>query len=130
VSAPAIPPLVIVDDDDDLRSTLANLLAAEGYKVAAFGDARTALAALEDGQRPFLILLDLMMPGMSGWEFRAAQLEHAALASIPVVVVTAARMLNDHQGALSGLEILRKPFDLDVLLALVDRYAGRARDRR
>ena len=130
MSAPPIPPLVIVDDDDDLRSTLAHLLTAEGYKVAAFGDGRTALAALQNGQRPFLILLDLMMPGMSGWEFRAAQLEHAALASIPVVVVTAARMLNDHQQALSGVEILRKPFDLEVLLALVDRYAGRARDGR
>ena len=131
MSARAISPVLIVDDDDDLRSTLADLLAAEGYKVAAFGDARSALAALEDGQRPFLILLDLMMPGMSGWEFRAAQLERAALASIPVVLVTAAtRMLNHDGHALSGLEILRKPFDLDVLLALVDRYAGRARDGR
>jgi CheY-like chemotaxis protein len=133
VSAAVTAPLVIVDDDDDLRSTLVDVLAAQGYEVAAFGDARAALAALaalEDGQRPFLILLDLMMPGMSGWEFRAAQLEQAALASIPVVVVTAATVMNDGARTLSDIEILRKPFDLDTLLAVVDRYAARARDGR
>ncbi len=95
MSVPASLPLMIVDDDDDLRNTLADIMTAQGYQVAAFGDARAALAALEDGQTPFLILLDLMMPGMSGWEFRAAQLENPTLAPIPVVVVTAANALSD-----------------------------------
>ena len=130
MSAPAELPLMIVDDDDDLRQTLANVIAAYGYKVTAFGDARVALAALEDGQTPFLILLDLMMPGMSGWEFRAAQLENASLASIPVVVVTAANVASHGMPTLPDVEILRKPFDLDRLLAIIERYGGAARVRR
>ena len=127
MSAPATPPLMIVDDDDDLRRTLANVIAACGYKVTAFGDARSALAALEDGQTPFLILLDLMMPGMSGWEFRAAQLGNAALALIPVVVVTAANVASHGMPTLPDVEILYKPFDLDRLLTLIERYAARVR---
>ena len=130
MSAAAELPLMIVDDDDDLRQTLANVIAVYGYTVTAFGDARAALAALEDGQTPFLILLDLMMPGMSGWEFRAAQLKNASLASIPVVVVTAANVASHGMPTLPDVEILRKPFDLDRLLAIIERYGGAARVRR
>jgi CheY-like chemotaxis protein len=128
VSAPELP-LMIVDDDDDLRQTLAHVLTVYGYNVTAFGDPRAALAALEDGQAPFLILLDLMMPGMSGWEFRAAQLNNATLASIPVVVVTAANVASHGMPTLPDVEILRKPFDLDELLTIIERYAAVARLR-
>src|SRR5262245_63632813 len=103
-------PLMIVDDDDDLRDALATIMTAQGYKVAAFADARAALAALEGGQTPFLILLDLMMPGMSGWEFREAQRKNPRLTSIPVVVVTAASTFFDGAATLPDTEILRKPF--------------------
>ncbi|RPI06306.1 MAG: response regulator [Actinobacteria bacterium] len=130
MSIPVNRSLMIIDDDDDLRTILADILTTQGFMVAAFGQARTALAALEVGQAPFLILLDLMMPGMSGWEFRAAQLENARLARIPVVVVTAANILNEGAGSLPDVEILRKPFDLDTLLAVVDRYAAAARASR
>ena len=99
-------------------------MTAQGYEVAAFGDARAALAALEGGVTPFLILLDLMMPGMSGWEFRAAQLENATLASIPVVVVTAAGHLSDAARTLSSVEVLHKPFAFEILLPVVARYAA------
>jgi CheY-like chemotaxis protein len=116
--------LMIVDDDDDLRDALADVMTAQGYEVAAFADARVALAALEAGATPFLILLDLMMPGMSGWEFRAAQLENPTLALIPVVVVTAAGNVSDGARTLSSVEVLRKPFALEILLPLVARYAA------
>ena len=119
--------LMIVDDDDDLRDALADVMTAQGYEVAAFADARAALAALEAGATPFLILLDLMMPGMSGWEFRAAQLESPALALIPVVVVTAAGNLSDGARALSSVEVLHKPFTLETLLPVVARYAAAPR---
>jgi DNA-binding response OmpR family regulator len=125
----ASSPLMIVDDDDDLRNTLADIMSAQGYEVAAFGDARAALAALEDGRTPFLILLDLMMPGMSGWEFRVAQLENATLAPVPVVIVTAANELSDGVHTLSDIEILHKPFDLDTLFAVVNRYEAAVRAR-
>jgi CheY-like chemotaxis protein len=130
VSAPVgLPLMMIIDDDDDLRDALADIMTAHGYEVGAFGDARAALAALEDGRTPFLILLDLMMPGMSGWEFRAVQLANPKLASIPVVVVTAATAFSDGGLTLSDVETLRKPFELNSLLTLVDRYATTARAR-
>jgi len=117
-------PLMIVDDDEDLRDALADIMSLQGYEVAAFGDARAALSALEGGVRPFLILLDLMMPGMSGWEFRAAQLENPTLALIPVVVVTAAGHLSTAVRTLSNVEVLHKPFTLEILLQVVARYAA------
>ena len=118
--------LMIIDDDDDLRSALAFIMSAHGYQVAAFGDARRALDALETGAPPFVILLDLMMAGMSGWEFRAAQLEHVTLSAIPVVILTAANTLTDGVHTLSDVQIMEKPFALDALLALVARYAAAA----
>jgi CheY-like chemotaxis protein len=129
MSSPTSLPLMIVDDDDDMRDTIADIISAQGYTVAAFADARAALAALEGGQTPFLILLDLMMPGMSGWEFRAAQLKNQRLARIPIVVVTAASTFVNGVPTLPDIEILRKPFELDTLLTLVDRYAAAAPPR-
>jgi CheY-like chemotaxis protein len=64
-----------------------------------------------------------MMAGMSGWEFRAAQLENAKLSPIPVVILTAANTLTDRVHTLSDVEIVEKPFALDALLTLVGRYA-------
>ena len=119
--------LMIIDDDDDLRNALSLIMSAHGYEVAAFGDARRALGALETGGPPFLILLDLMMAGMSGWEFRAAQLANVTLSAIPVVILTAANTLTDGVHTLSDVEIVEKPFALDALLSLVARYAAAAR---
>lgn len=119
--------LMIIDDDDDLRNALAFIMSTQGYEVAAFGDARKALDALETGAPPFLILLDLMMAGMSGWEFRAAQLASVTLSAIPIVILTAANTLTDGVHTLSDVEIVEKPFALDPLLALVARYAAAAR---
>jgi CheY-like chemotaxis protein len=125
MNATATPPLMIIDDDDDLRNALAFIMTEQGYEVAAFGDARAALDALERAPAPFLILLDLMMAGMSGWEFRANQLRNPKLTAIPVVVLTAANTLSDGSQTLSDVEILEKPFPLDTLLNVVGRYAAR-----
>ena len=107
--------LMIIDDDDDLRNALTFMMSAHGYRVAAFGDARRALGVLETGAPPFLILLDLMMAGMSGWEFRAAQLASVKLRAIPVVILTAANTLTDGVHTLSDVEIVEKPFAPDAL---------------
>jgi CheY-like chemotaxis protein len=64
-----------------------------------------------------------MMAGMSGWEFRAAQLKNPKLTEIPVVVLTAANALSDGSSTLSAVEVLEKPFALDALLTVVQRYA-------
>ena len=118
-------PLMIIDDDDDLRNALSFIMSAQGYAVTAFGDARRALRALDSGPLPFVILLDLMMAGMSGWEFRAAQLASTRLNPIPVVVLTAANTLSDGVHTVSDVEIVAKPFALDELLEVVGRYANR-----
>jgi len=129
VSASSRLPLMIIDDDNDLRDALVDIMVAEGYEVAPFDDAGEALTALEHGLTPFLILLDLMMPGMSGWEFRAAQLENPRLAAIPVVVVTAATSVGEERRTLGDVAIVRKPFALDTLLPLVVQHADAARLR-
>src|SRR5687767_2508159 len=81
--------VLVVDDDPSLREILHTALTDEGYEAQTATDGNHALATLRIW-RPDLIVLDLMMPGMSGWSFRRALLADASLASIPVVVVTAA----------------------------------------
>jgi CheY-like chemotaxis protein len=109
--------VLVVDDDRDIRELLVELLASEGYEVASAPDGRRALAEAR-ARRPDVILLDLMMPVMSGWEFREAQLRDPALADIPVVVVTA------FEESLDGTELLRKPFLVEDVLDAVQRLAA------
>ena len=117
-------PIFVVDDDLDLREVIGDLLVDEGYPTRLFENGRAALDVLRDGVRPRLILLDLMMPEMNGWEFRAEQLRDAALRSIPVVVMTASRNFDDE--AFEQAEILFKPVGVAEILAAVERNALRA----
>jgi CheY-like chemotaxis protein len=114
-------PIFVVDDDVDLRETIGELLEDEGYPIRLFQNGRGALELLRAGVRPRLILLDLMMPEMSGWEFRAEQLRDASLREIPVVVMTASRGFD--REALAGSEILHKPVGIGEILAAVERNA-------
>src|SRR6185436_12323698 len=81
--------ILLVEDDFDVRDALIPILEYEGHRVVGAASGQEALDRLRSGAKPSLILLDLMMPGMSGMEFRAEQLRDPALASIPVVVVSA-----------------------------------------
>src|SRR4051794_32442195 len=83
--------VLLVEDDADLRETTAMLLECEGYQVCAVENGREALNQLLDGPLPSVILLDMLMPVMNGWEFRAHQQRDPRLAAVPVVVVTASR---------------------------------------
>jgi CheY-like chemotaxis protein len=107
------PSILIIDDDSNSREALAELLADEGYVVAAAANGAEGLAYLRSGQPAHVILLDLMMPGVDGWDFRAEQKRDAALAQIPVIVMSAAGKLLDADYA------LRKPIDVDALLTLL-----------
>src|SRR5688572_19056355 len=80
--------VLIVDDDDDLAEALAVVLEQHGFASKRCQDAVAALEALQREELPDLILLDLMMPRMDGWEFRALQRSNSAWASIPVVALT------------------------------------------
>ena len=82
--------VLIVDDDNDVRSALAELLEEEGFSVEGAPNGREALALLRGGTvHPAVILLDLMMPGMDGWDFRHEQMRDPKLAAVPVVIVSA-----------------------------------------
>src|SRR5262245_42774882 len=82
--------IFIVDDDRDTRNALAELLEAEGFAVDGAANGREALARLRSRDaHPAVILLDLMMPGMDGWDFRSEQMRDPELASVPVVIVSA-----------------------------------------
>jgi CheY-like chemotaxis protein len=116
------PPILVVDDDTDLRETLGELLSEEGYDARLFENGRRALEFLRRGERPKLILLDLMMPEMNGWQFREEQLRDAELKDIPVVVMTASRGFEGNN-AISAQEILYKPVGLGELIDAVERNA-------
>jgi CheY-like chemotaxis protein len=115
---------MVVDDDDDIRETLAGLLEDEGYRVAAYTTGQDALEALKAGLEPRVILLDLMMPVMDGWQF-AAELRKRD-EDIPIILLSAARDLRTHAKALSAAEIIEKPFDLSELLPKIARVASAA----
>jgi DNA-binding response OmpR family regulator len=122
---------MVIDDDAAVRSALTDLLEEEGYRVVAIADGREGLRHLSRQELPQLILLDLLMPAADGWQFRAEQLMNPALASIPVIVVTA--LSGSNATRVLGLEVVGKPFDTRRLLALVrlhcsDSHPEPARD--
>jgi CheY-like chemotaxis protein len=116
-------PVLIVEDDADLREMMAQLLLLEGFRTETVANGREALQYLQKGDRPDVILLDLMMPVRDGWEFRRRQLADPALSRVPVVVLSA---LDPSRAAdLDGAAFLKKPLDFDRLLELVRRFCAR-----
>jgi two-component system, chemotaxis family, chemotaxis protein CheY len=113
----------VVDDDDDIRESLEVLLRLHGYHVATAADGAEALERLRAlSRRPCLILLDLMMPGMNGFELRTAMDENEELSQIPVVVITGAGALVAERASAMHLDVLRKPFEPLTLLQTVRRF--------
>jgi two-component system, chemotaxis family, chemotaxis protein CheY len=113
----------VVDDDDDIRESLEVLLRLHGYHVATAADGAEALQRLRAlSRRPCLILLDLMMPGMNGFELRTAMDENKELSQIPVVVITGAGALVAERASAMHLDVLRKPFEPLALLQTVRRF--------
>lgn len=117
------PRILVVEDDFDIRDTLAQILEAEGYDVAGAANGAEALDVLANQTPPALILLDLMMPVMNGWQFRAEQLKDPQLASIPVVVISADSGVGQKAQAIGAADSLKKPVPLETLLNVVSRYA-------
>lgn len=112
--------ILIVDDDENLREELAELLRTEGFEVVEAGDGAAALDSLRSGTLPRVILLDLMMPVMDGWEFRREIQQDPALSKIPIVVMTAAGQRGTNFADIG--EVLHKPFDFDALLDAVSPF--------
>ncbi len=110
------------DDNDHVRDTLKAILEIDGYSVATAADGLEALDYLRQNPLPRLILLDLMMPFMDGWEFRKEQQQDPRLAGIPVVVVTAADNPAQKASAVGAVDYCVKPVSASVLLDTVARY--------
>jgi two-component system, chemotaxis family, chemotaxis protein CheY len=115
--------LLVVDDDDDIRETLTDLLTTEGYEVSQAKQGLDALAQLRKGLWPSLILLDLMMPKMNGWEFLEAQRADPSIADLPVVILSADRSPLSRAVDAQVRARLAKPFDISQLLAVIERCA-------
>jgi CheY-like chemotaxis protein len=113
-------PVLIVEDDADLREMMAQLVTLEGFKADAVANGKEALDYLKRGARPDVILLDLMMPVMDGWEFRRRQREDPQFASVPVIVLSA--LDGSRAAGVDGVAFLKKPLDFDLLLNLVRQY--------
>jgi CheY-like chemotaxis protein len=109
--------VLIVEDDADIRDAVTAILESEGYTVLTAENGEQALAILERGQ-PCVVLLDLMMPVMSGWEFMKAVRENRRLDDMPVVVVSA----YSERKAEGVRRVLKKPLDVTQLLGAVAEY--------
>ena len=116
--------LLLVEDDKDIRETLAEILVEEGYQVRAAKDGREALRSLDSAEQlPALILLDLMMPVMDGWKFREEQRKNAAWADIPIVVISADGRVADRLDSIDAAAYVRKPLDIEELVEVIARAA-------
>lgn len=119
--------VLVVDDDPDIRETLREVIEAEGFPVVTAPNGRAALEALWRGLRPSLIVLDLMMPAMSGWDVLAVLREDCELEDIPVAVISASGEKTPPPGA---THFLRKPIELDALLEVLRDPRGLGPRRR
>jgi CheY-like chemotaxis protein len=122
-------PILVVDDDRDIRDSLIEVLEGEGYQVASAGNGQEALDYLKDAAPlPAVILLDIMMPLMNGIQFRVEQKKNLSWSKIAVIVMTAiarGELASKLDGVeldgtqIDGMQYLRKPIDLRTLLELV-----------
>jgi CheY-like chemotaxis protein len=117
--------VLVVDDDPGIREVVSMALQDEGYEVRAAENGKVALDILQRCP-PAVILLDLMMPVMDGWTFRAKQLATDGASHIPVVVLSAGAGLQRQAATLGPAVVMEKPFDLDSLLDTVSRLVRSA----
>jgi signal transduction histidine kinase len=127
-SAPDRERILLVEDDRSIREVLRGILEEEGYAVTTADNGRRALDCLLAGEAPDIIVLDLRMPIMDGWQFRAAQKADPALAGIPVLAMSADGSAKAE--AIDAAAYLRKPLSTGALLAAIRRILGETKRRR
>jgi CheY-like chemotaxis protein len=116
--------ILIIEDDRDVAESVAEVLEASGYSTAIAGNGREALDHLHSNDLPDLILLDMMMPVMDGWQFREEQRRSPPLDAVPVVVVTADGNARAKAAAIQAAGQVQKPVTIDSLLDEVERICG------
>jgi CheY-like chemotaxis protein len=115
--------ILVVEDDEDIRTAMIDVLESEGYHAMAAANGKEALELLYQSKKPCLVLLDMMMPIMDGREFLEKVKEDTYLAPIPVLVVSAIADKTDTHGAVG---FIKKPVDIDMVLKIVGRYCSDA----
>lgn len=115
--------ILIVDDEPDLRATLKDIFEISGYSVVTAGNGEEALSLLQQGESPCLLLLDLMMPVMNGWEFlgRLSEERPQTFDAVPIVVISAVADTVD-LGQRYPCEVMKKPLNIPHLLTLAGRH--------
>ncbi len=114
--------ILVVDDDPSLRDMIAMTMEMEGFSVLTAADGQEALSAVERGM-PALILLDMKMPVMNGWQF-AAEYHSRFDRKAPIVVLTAAHDARERAREVGAVGWIGKPFDLDILINTVRRHTS------
>ena len=117
--------VLLVEDDKDVRESIAEVLETEGHAVLQMSTARAALVSLEYPDSPNLVLLDLRMPGMDGLSFLDALQARPDRDRFRVILMSADRSVGDLEGAPGVVAVLEKPFETEDLLELLDRHASR-----
>jgi len=116
--------VLVVEDDFDVLNAIANILEDAGYQVLRAANGAEALDQLEARKRCDLILLDLLMPVMHGWDFRRKQMQTPGIADIPVVLMSAGAHMAAVSGDLQAAGYLTKPVDMTDLLGVARRYSS------
>jgi CheY-like chemotaxis protein len=113
--------ILVVDDDPDIRDTLQILLESEGHTVEQAADGTEALAQLESGRTPSVILLDLMMPGLDGESFIKSLRRDPAIANIPIIILSGHQAAKQIAEDLGVAGVLVKPIEFDALTSMIER---------
>jgi chemosensory pili system protein ChpA (sensor histidine kinase/response regulator) len=116
-------PILVVDDDEDIREVTSIVLELRGYHVEVASDGVEALERLSHGTPPMVVLLDMMMPRLDGEGFVAAVREKPGMSDVPIVLLSGHQDARQKAVDLHAAGFLAKPFMLDELLAVVRRFA-------
>jgi len=118
---PSNKTVLVIEDDPDSREVFSELLRAEGHRVVAVGSGAAGMAYLRSQETPSVILLDMLMPEMDGWQFRRAQQADPDLARIPVVVVSALKAVERSAIRFGAAAFLGKPVAPETLVGTIAR---------
>ncbi len=113
--------ILVVEDDNDIRESLFEILSMEGYVVSCAVNGQDGLDQLKDGEFPDLILLDLMMPIKDGFAFREEMKLEPKYASIPIIIMSADGHTEQKKAKIGAKEYLKKPVSIDKLISTIDR---------
>lgn len=118
------PKILVVDDDESTRNSVREILEDDGYRVETASNGQEAIEKLEGGDLPALILLDLMMPVMDGWQFLSHQKTRPTPRHVPIVLLSGMAFIRDAPGV---ADFLSKPIRPDALLSCIRRFCGEKR---